>query len=96
MDIQKELDGSTLNVRVSGSIDTLSAPEFESAVFPALEAVTAIVFDFAELEYITSAGLRVLLNIHRKVDGNVTIHGARKEVVAGLDTTWFLPLFSMD
>ena len=96
MEINKELDGTTLNVQVVGTIDTISAPEFESDLFSALNTVERVVFDFNDLEYITSAGLRVLLNVHKQVNGNITIRGARKEVIAVLDTTGFMPLFNMD
>ena len=95
IEIKNELDDTTLKVQVIGSIDTVSAPEFESAVIPALENADKVVFDFSDLEIITSAGLRVLLNIHKHIDGNVPIRGAHKEVIEVLDITGFKPFFKL-
>ena len=50
-----------LTVEVSGRLDTLTAPEFESKVEPELAGVKELVIDLKDLEYISSAGLRVLM-----------------------------------
>lgn len=59
MQIEKKLEGGRLTLVVSGRLDTNTSPELESAM--KLDGVTEVVFDFANLEYISSAGLRVLM-----------------------------------
>ena len=61
LNISKELEGNKLTVRLSGRLDTTTAPEFEAFIKENLESVSELVIDLAELEYISSAGLRVLL-----------------------------------
>ena len=67
MNIKKTKNGSNLTIAVNGRIDTVTAPEFEAAVKPALEGVTALTIDFKEVNYISSAGLRVLLSVQKKM-----------------------------
>ena len=54
-------DNEKLTVEVSGRLDTLTAPEFESKVEPQLSGIKELVIDLKDLEYISSAGLRVLM-----------------------------------
>ena len=59
MQIEKKLEGDRLTLAVSGRLDTNTSPELEAEL--KLDGVTEVVFDFANLEYISSAGLRVLM-----------------------------------
>ena len=59
MEISKKVEGEKLTVKVSGRLDTNTAPELDAEL--KLDGFKAVVFDFAGLEYISSAGLRVLL-----------------------------------
>ena len=63
MTIDKKLDNGTLTISVGGRLDTNTAPELEAAL--KFDGATSVVFDFAELEYISSAGLRVLMTAHK-------------------------------
>lgn len=75
---------------VAGSIDTNTAPQLEAAVESALEASENIVFDLAELEYISSAGLRVVLATQKavvKTAGSFVIHNMRPSVKEVFDIT---------
>ena len=65
MTIKRKQNGSTLNVTVAGRIDTSTAPEFEAGVKPYLDGVDTLVINFAEVNYVSSAGLRVLLSLHK-------------------------------
>ena len=58
-------DNEKLTVEVSGRLDTLTAPEFESKVEPQLSGIKELVVDLKDLEYISSAGLRVLMGAHK-------------------------------
>ena len=61
MTIQKDLADNTLTLAVEGRLDTTTAPELEAVLKENIDKVQALVLDFSELEYISSAGLRVLL-----------------------------------
>ena len=61
MNIKKMIDGEMLTLYVAGRIDTTNAKEFEDVINSELKDITGLIMDFAELEYISSAGLRVLL-----------------------------------
>lgn len=61
MDIRKTLNEKKLIISVSGRLDTDSAPEFEEVINTSLDGITNLTLDFSELEYISSAGLRVIL-----------------------------------
>ena len=61
MAVTTRLEGSKLTVEAEGKLGTTSAPELEKAVKDNINGVTELVFDFEKLEYMASAGLRVLL-----------------------------------
>ena len=61
MEIKKDKNGSAMKLTVSGRLDTTTAPDLEKEVRDSIEGVDELTFDFEGLEYISSAGLRVLL-----------------------------------
>lgn len=61
LNISKTQEGNTLKVAVEGRLDTTTAPELEASLKESIEDVTELVIDLKDLEYISSAGLRVLL-----------------------------------
>lgn len=61
MTITKTANGPELTIAPEGRLDTITAPELEAELKTSLEGVTALTFDFEKLDYISSAGLRVLL-----------------------------------
>ena len=61
MTIEKMLNGSELTVNLAGRLDTTTAPQLESELKQGISGVEKLVLDFAALEYLSSAGLRVLL-----------------------------------
>ena len=65
LNINKKLEDTTLTVALEGRLDTTTAPQLETELKSALPGVTALVMDFAGLEYISSAGLRVLLSAQK-------------------------------
>lgn len=67
MTIEKDLKGSELTVTVTGRVDTATSPKLEAALEESLSDVSSLVFDFKKLEYISSAGLRVLLSAQKKL-----------------------------
>jgi len=67
MNIEKKLEGTSLTVVPDGRIDTLTAPELEAAL--GFDGVTEMVFDLAKVDYISSAGLRVLVRAKKRLEG---------------------------
>lgn len=61
LNINKTKEGSKLNITVEGRLDTTTAPELEAVIKDEINGVTELVIDLGKLEYISSAGLRVLL-----------------------------------
>ena len=69
MTIRKTLNENELTIALEGSLDTTTSPELEAELKESLDGVTSLIFDFADLEYISSAGLRVLLSARKTMSG---------------------------
>ena len=65
LNIEKKTEGSTMNVALSGRLDTTTAPQLEAELKGSMDGVSSLVMDFEKLEYISSAGLRVLLSAQK-------------------------------
>ena len=63
MQIETKLEGEKLTLKVVGRLDTNTTPDLDAAL--KLDGVKEVAFDFAELQYISSAGLRVLMATHK-------------------------------
>ena len=59
--VEKKLENGALFIALEGELDTLSSPDFEAELEPLLADTNSLTLDFEKLEYISSAGLRVLL-----------------------------------
>ncbi len=68
MTIEKTKNGSALTIALSGRLDTMTAPNLEAELGDALEGVEELMFDLEKLEYISSAGLRVLLSAQKTMN----------------------------
>ena len=71
MNVIKESSGSQLTLRIQGRLDTTTAPQLETELKASVEGVTALVLDLAELAYISSAGLRVVLMAQKILTGGL-------------------------
>ena len=65
MTITKNQNGSALEIALEGRLDTMTSPELENELKNALPGVESLTLDFSKLDYISSAGLRVLLSAHK-------------------------------
>lgn len=61
LSVTKNLEGTKLTVEAIGRIDTYTAPQFDNEVSSALDGITDLVIDFSQVEYISSAGLRLIV-----------------------------------
>ena len=91
MTINKNAEGSKLTVAVEGRLDTTTAPQLEEEFKSSLEGVEDLVLDFAKLDYISSAGLRVLLSAQKQMNkvGKMTLTGVSPEIMEIFEVTGF-------
>ena len=68
MTIDKTQNGNELTIALGGRLDTTTSPDLEAALKESLGGVTALTLDFSKLEYISSAGLRVLLSTQKTMN----------------------------
>ena len=69
MTIEKKENGTALEIALEGRLDTMTAPELEAELNQSLGSAESLTLDFSKLEYISSAGLRVLLSAHKAFAG---------------------------
>ena len=98
MQISTEKENSKLTVTVSGRIDTVTAPELEKYVLDHMEGITEMALDLADVEYVSSAGLRALLQIHKDMSKQgqlklLNINTAVKEIFGMVG---FLRIFTIE
>lgn len=96
MNINKKQDEGRLTLRVEGRLDTNSSPELEAEL--KLDGVKEVVFDFGGLEYISSAGLRVLMMAHRAMTacgGRMTVVNPNAIVKGVFDMTGMSDVFNV-
>lgn len=87
-------DGSILKIELSGKLDATNAPELEQSITKELSTATEVIFDVKELEYISSAGLRVILKAKHAVD-NTSVINASAEVYDIFEMTGFSEMMSV-
>lgn len=97
MNINKSLNANELVLTIEGRLDTTTAPALESEI-NAMENVTSLVIDMAGLEYISSAGLRVLLAAQKKMNklGKMTIKNVKDVVMDVFEITGFTDVLTIE
>ena len=88
-DVNANLDAGTLNLAFTGRLDTITAPNLLAFYEEHKDQVESVYIDCTNLEYISSAGLRVLLIMHKGCDGGVTLSGINDVVKEILEQTGF-------
>lgn len=94
MNIEKIVEGNVLTVNVEGRVDATTAPELEQAVIPALKGIEKVVFNAKALEYISSAGLRVILKVKKAV-ADTSVVDANAEVYDIFEMTGFAEMMTV-
>lgn len=97
MNIVVTENGTAITLALSGRLDTLSSPELSTAINSALEKSNQLVLDFTNLDYISSAGLRVLLTAQKQLSGNgsLTLAHVNSTVQDILDMTGFSDILTI-
>ncbi|MBQ2593718.1 MAG: STAS domain-containing protein [Candidatus Riflebacteria bacterium] len=91
-------ENGVLTISVEGSIDTLTASDFESKVIKALDGVKKLILDFAKVEYVSSAGLRTIILLNEKMEEKegMTIKNINDEVRDVFEMTGFDELLTLE
>lgn len=95
MEIRKQKDGSTLTLVLTGRLDTITSPQLEAELN--LDGVTKLVFDLNALDYISSAGLRVMLTAQKTMmtRGEMELLNVKPLVREVFDMTGFSAFFTI-
>ncbi len=98
MTIEKKQDGAALEISLAGRLDTITAPELDKEVRASLGGVEQLTLDFSGLEYISSAGLRVLLSAHKTMSskGGMKVKNVNEIVQEVLDVTGFSDILTIE
>ncbi|MBR5790817.1 MAG: STAS domain-containing protein [Phascolarctobacterium sp.] len=98
MTIDKQLNGSELTLTLNGRLDTTTAPELENAIKENIAGVTNLVMDFAGLEYLSSAGLRVILSAQKTMNkqGEMVIRNVNETINEVFEITGFIDILTIE
>ena len=98
MIIDKKVYDKELTLDLKGRLDTVAAPELESVLKESLEGVESLVFDCKDLEYISSAGLRVLLSAQKimNVQGSMKLTHVDETILSVFEVTGFIDILTIE
>lgn len=98
MNIEKTLNGTEMNVSIVGRLDTTTAPQLESEVKLNIVGVKKLILDFAGLEYLSSAGLRVLLALQKSMNkqGEMIIRNVNETICEIFELTGFIDILTIE
>ena len=98
MTIEKKINGEAVTLIVSGRLDTQTAPELENELDSVLSGLKELTFDFTNLEYVSSAGLRVILKAQKAMNtqGSMKLTGVNDSIMEVFDITGFLDILTIE
>jgi len=98
MTINSQMNGTTLEIALEGRLDTMTAPELEAELQKTMGGAESLVMDFSKLDYISSAGLRVLLSAHKAMStkGGMKVKNVNEIVQEVLDVTGFSDILTIE
>ena len=98
MTIEKNLNGTELTVVLVGRLDTTTAPQLEAALNQSINGVDSLVFDFAALDYLSSAGLRILLSAQKVMNkqGSMVIKNVNNTINEIFEVTGFVDILTLE
>jgi len=97
MKLEKEQNGSRLTIRLGGRLVTNSSPQLDAEITD-LTGITELIFDFSELDYISSSGLRVLLGTQKRISktGTMKVIGANETIMEVFDISGFSQIITIE
>ena len=98
MQINKTVNGTELTIALEGRLDTNTSPQLETELTASLPGVTKLTFDLADLAYISSAGLRVLLVAQKTMNqqGTMTIRHCSADIMDIFEVTGFIDILNIE
>lgn len=99
MKIIKTVNGTELTLKVIGRLDTSTSPAFESELSGSIEGVTDLILDFEGLEYVSSAGLRVILTAQKTMNrnqGKMIVKNVSREIKEVFEITGFCDILTIE
>lgn len=98
MEILNTKVDNTLTLALTGRLDTVTAPELEAALAENLDGVEALVLDFSNLDYISSAGLRVLLSAQKRMNnqGSMKVTNINADIREVFEITGFCDILTIE
>ena len=98
MTIEKKINNDAVTLIVSGRLDTQTAPELENELDSILAGLKELTFDMTNLEYVSSAGLRVILKAQKAMNaqGSMKLTGVNDSIMEVFDITGFLDILTIE
>ena len=98
MNILKTQDGTALTVAIEGRLDTVTAPQLEGELRTAVDGISELIFDLGALDYVSSAGLRVLLSAQKVMNkqGRMIVRNAKPEIMEIFEVTGFTDILNIE
>lgn len=98
MTIQKTKKGTSLTLAIEGRLDTTTAPKLDDELRESMDGVDSLVLDFASLQYVSSAGLRVLLSAQKVMNrqGSMVIKNVNEDVMDVFEVTGFVDILTIE
>ena len=98
MIIEKKIENEKVTLTVSGRLDTTTAPELEASLDEVLENTKELIFNLENLEYISSAGLRLILKAQKSMNtnGSMKLTGVNDSIMEVFDITGFLDILTIE
>lgn len=98
MEIMKKKDNGAMEIALVGRLDTTTAPQFEETIKESLDGVTDLTLDFEQLEYVSSAGLRVILAAQKVMNrqGSMVIRHVSNDIQEVFEITGFSDILTIE
>ena len=98
LNINKNLNGETLTVSLEGRLDTTTAPQLEESLRESMNGISELILDFENLEYISSAGLRVLLSAQKNMakQGSMKLIHVSDVIMEIFEVTGFVDILTIE
>ena len=98
MQIKKTIQNEQATFALSGRLDTTTAPDLEKEVKGCIDGLNTLIFDVKELDYISSAGLRVLLSAQKVMNkqGSMIIRNANEVIMEIFEVTGFSDILTIE
>lgn len=98
MTIEKTVTENALTLKISGRLDTTTAPQLEAELKQIVGEITELTLDFSELEYMSSAGLRVLLAAQKVMNnqGRMVVKNVNDAIMEVFEMTGFADILTIE